>query len=265
MRSRFALVATGAVLAFVTAALLWPAVRAGERMAMVADAAPANADGPLQVERAVRDLGVVAPGGSLRFTERFAITNVSDGPVRLDQRVRTTCGCSSAELSTTRLAPGESATLTANLDWATAFGSQDVGLVVTVIEPVRQVLSMRVLARIDRGARLSPQWLSFNNVGAGEIPSPRLVRVFVDRTDESVGEVTIESVPPLLVTKLNVAKDAFARAHMNEAHTFQVLVDVEQALQLGTCELALPVHGVSVPQTLFVSVNVHSPERAKAR
>jgi hypothetical protein len=59
---------------------------------------------------ASRKLGEIAPGKT--HTEQFDIENTNSTVIHLNKKVKTNCGCTSATLSTTELAPGEHATLT---------------------------------------------------------------------------------------------------------------------------------------------------------
>lgn len=146
---------------------------------------PAMAAGPqLLVEKRDFDFGEVFEGEKVDYTFRFQ--NAGDEPLIID-RVRSSCGCTAALLSTKIIAVGEVAELKASFD-STRFG----GAVVKTIylysnDPQQPVAEFHIRGTVKQGITLSPPRVELKNLAVGT-------------TREAVVRLANQSKQPLTIT-----------------------------------------------------------------
>lgn len=87
------------------------------------------------------DFGKVQRGE--RLTHRFLLHNTTDNEVRI-KRIRVSCGCTTASMSSERIGPGETALLDAVMDTSGFQGSKSVTIFVQFERPWRGEASLRL-------------------------------------------------------------------------------------------------------------------------
>jgi hypothetical protein len=107
----------------------------------------ANAAPGITVAPASHDFGLVGPD---TVTTVFTVRNAGDGPLQIES-VSTSCGCTTAEMSTQTVAPGESASLTVTFDPQAHAGA--VGQFVRFVylrtnDPVTPEIELKISAEV---------------------------------------------------------------------------------------------------------------------
>lgn len=116
----------------------------------------------------VKDFGT-APRGPV-LVHYFRFTNTTKDTLTLGQP-RVSCGCTSASVSTSTVAPGESAAVIAQMDtrrFQYAGVTKAVTVYVPFLSPVREEVSLKVQAICRDDLMMSPDTIAFGNVTKGK-------------------------------------------------------------------------------------------------
>lgn len=111
------------------------------------------------------DFGVVARGADTQ--QRVLITNPYKQAVNISG-VRTTCGCSAAKPSQSRLEPGETAYVEVTMDTRRFMRRKDSNVIVTFDQPAFAEVRIPITAYIRTDVVLTPGSANFGPVPAGE-------------------------------------------------------------------------------------------------
>jgi uncharacterized protein DUF1573 len=142
---------------------LWIAIAATCFTALPASAGPGD-----QFTEKVMDFGV-SPRGTI-LVHYFRFTNTTNQTLTLGYP-RVSCGCVSATVSTTRVAPGESAAVIAYMDTRRiphANVVKSVLVYVPFLGPTQEEVTLRVQTITRDDLMMSPDTLAFGNVKAGQ-------------------------------------------------------------------------------------------------
>jgi hypothetical protein len=122
--------------------------------ALVASAAGVRAEEPktprIRVEPEAFDFGKALPGKTLR--KEFTLSNFGDGPLEI-ANVSTTCGCTAALASDTKLAPGGSTVLRVTLETRSYSGKLERQVLVRSNDPKTPLLTVKVSATVEAAAK----------------------------------------------------------------------------------------------------------------
>lgn len=148
-------------------------------------------EGPLVVDRATAELGLLAP--LERVAADFTVYNAGDRTAYVD-RITTTCGCTAAEISHKKIWPGASATLRVTIDASKFRGDRfaESATVLYIIDGEVEGVRVAVQGRIDRSARIVaiPGRLHFTVGEEGE--ASRIVTIHGNESALAVLPETIE-------------------------------------------------------------------------
>jgi len=126
---------------------------------------PALAEGPkMAVEQADFDFGQIFQGEKVEHTFRFQ--NAGDEPLIVD-RVRSSCGCTAALLSTKIIAAGDVAELKATFDSARFNGAVVKTIYLYTNDPLQQVTELHMRGTVKQEIVISPPRLDLQNLVIG--------------------------------------------------------------------------------------------------
>jgi hypothetical protein len=110
----------------------------------------------------VYDFGPV-PDRDAVLEHTFSIFNNSSKPIEIDN-LKSSCSCTSAELSRKSIPPGEQIQVRAKVDWRGNFGEQQASIAVSVNTPVSEVLLLRMRAEVGTHGVISPRVLNLEAI-----------------------------------------------------------------------------------------------------
>jgi len=122
---------------------------------------PADATCLRMFDRTSHDFGTVPTGLQCRTT--FTITNRTEQTYRI-MRIGSTCGCTVADPSRWRLAPGQQATLEVVVDTTTIKPNDRKELMVYFDQPIKQVAVIRLAVDVWRNVTVRPGRVDFGSV-----------------------------------------------------------------------------------------------------
>jgi hypothetical protein len=137
-----------------------------------------------------KDFGSVPRGPTL--THHFRLVNNTNGPVSV-AGVRVSCGCTTATVLKSRLAPGEETYLVARMDTSRFIGPRTVTIFVTFSEPSFDEVRLWVQANSRSDFQVAPDGLSFGQVKRGSTPAASVVITFYGSAAAQVIEVHSDS------------------------------------------------------------------------
>jgi len=121
--------------------------------ALLAGAASGRAEEPktprIRVEPEAFDFGKALPAKTLR--KEFTLSNFGDAALVIEN-VSTTCGCTAALASDTKLAPGSSTVLRVTLETRSYSGKLERQVLVRSNDPKTPLLTVRVSATVEAPA-----------------------------------------------------------------------------------------------------------------
>jgi len=150
------------------------------------------------------DFGTVPRGPTLLHS--FHLTNSTSGPIHINS-VRASCSCVSASISSTDLAPGETATLVVRLDTSRVHGFTQKAIYVHLDQPQGEEVPFRVQTTIREDVVLSPDSLAFGRVKRGSSPEANVTARFFSSADCQTVVATCDS-PCVEVSVRKVPGDA---------------------------------------------------------
>lgn len=132
---------------------------------------------------------------------KYKFTNTGSAPVKI-QNVRTSCGCTTAALSKTDYAPGESGEIDARFTFSGRTGKQEKAISVdTTANPeVPTILKLHVY--IQETVKIEPEVVFWR---VGEQPDPKAIHIAV-ADDASAKIISVTSDNPALKVKLTELK-----------------------------------------------------------
>jgi uncharacterized protein DUF1573 len=103
----------------------------------------------IRVEPETFDFGKALPAKTLR--KEFTLSNFGDAPLVIEN-VSTTCGCTAALASDTKLAPGSSTVLRVTLETRSYSGKLERQVLVRSNDPKTPILTVKVSATVEAPA-----------------------------------------------------------------------------------------------------------------
>ena len=111
------------------------------------------------------DFGVVARGGLIEH--RFPVENCYNVMVRISA-VRSTCGCTTAQVTKPELASGEKAELIVLLDTRKSVGREDSTVIVTLDLPSPAEVQLQIRSHVRADLVVEPGVIGFGSVAKGD-------------------------------------------------------------------------------------------------
>jgi Protein of unknown function (DUF1573) len=130
--------------------------------------------------------GTVAQGE--KVTQVFPFTNNGDAPLQIE-RVKSSCGCTAALLSSKELAPGESGEVRATFDSTRFQGMVAKTIYLYTNDPLHKVVQLHLRGDVKPEISLVPGRLALGPVEPGQGTSGQLTI-----TNESDKEIVVEQV-----------------------------------------------------------------------
>jgi hypothetical protein len=132
---------------------------------------------------------------------KYKFTNTGSAPIKI-QNVRTSCGCTTAALSKTDYAPGESGEIEAKFTFSGRTGKQEKAISVdTTANPnVPTILKLHVY--IQETVKIEPEVVLWR---VGEQPDPKAIHIAI-ADDASAKIISVTSDNPALKVKLKELK-----------------------------------------------------------
>jgi hypothetical protein len=132
---------------------------------------------------------------------KYKFTNTGTKPIKI-QNVRTSCGCTTAALSKTDYAPGESGEIDAKFTFSGRTGKQEKAIVVTTSTNPEQPTILKLHVNIEETVKIEPEVVLWR---VGEQPDPKAIHIAI-APDASVKIVSVTSDNPALKVKLTEVK-----------------------------------------------------------
>jgi hypothetical protein len=132
---------------------------------------------------------------------KYKFTNTGTKPIKI-QNVRTSCGCTTAALSKTEYAPGESGEIEAKFTFSGRTGKQEKAIVVATSANPEQPTILKLHVNIEETVKIEPEVVLWR---VGEQPDPKAIHIAI-AADASVKIVSVTSDNPALTVKLTEVK-----------------------------------------------------------
>jgi len=147
----------------------------------------------LVVDQAVYDFGSVPQGEKVLHT--FILSNIGDTLLAVN-KVRSSCGCTAALLSSGDLQPGEQTELKASFDSARFRGQVAKTIYLYSNDPVSPVAQLKIKGDVLELFSLDPRQVNFGNVNPGQQVESTVS--LTNRTGEALSIDTVETTMPEL-------------------------------------------------------------------
>jgi hypothetical protein len=132
---------------------------------------------------------------------KYKFTNAGPTPIKI-QNVRTSCGCTTAALSKTYYAPGESGEIEAKFTFSGRTGRQEKAIMVDTSSNSAQPTILKLHVYILEVVKIEPEFVHWR---VGELPDPKSIHIAI-ADDASAKIVSVTSDNPALKVKLTEIK-----------------------------------------------------------
>ncbi len=132
---------------------------------------------------------------------KYKFTNTGLKPIKI-QNVRTSCGCTTAALSKTDYAPGESGEIEAKFTFAGRTGRQEKAISVDSTANPEQPTILKLHVYIQETVKIEPDVVLWR---VGEPPDPKAIHIAIS-DDTAARIVSVTSDNPTLKVKLTEVK-----------------------------------------------------------
>src|ERR1700675_3017374 len=132
---------------------------------------------------------------------KYKFTNAGPIPIKI-QNVRTSCGCTTAALSKTDYAPGESGEIEAKFTFSGRTGRQEKAITVDTTANPQQPTILKLHVYIQEIIKIEPEFVHWR---VGELPDPKSIHIAI-ADDASAKIVSVTSDNPALKVKLTEIK-----------------------------------------------------------
>jgi uncharacterized protein DUF1573 len=128
---------------------------------------------------------------------KYKFTNTGSEPIKIEN-VRTSCGCTTAALTKTEYAPGESGEIEAKFVFSGRTGRQEKAILVTTSAAPEQPTILKLDVYIQELVKIEPQFVLWR---VGEQPDPKSIHIAV-ADNASVKIISVTSDTPTMKVKL---------------------------------------------------------------
>lgn len=132
------------------------------------------------------DTGEIWEGDPASHT--FTFTNTGNA-VLIIKKVKTSCGCTAAVLSSKEIEPGKTGEIKATFNTRRYLGKQSKSVYVSSNDPRHPTVQLRLQAVVKSAASFSPRNLQFGQVTRGEEPT-KIIQLIPDAGEVPVTELT---------------------------------------------------------------------------
>jgi hypothetical protein len=152
------------------------------------------------------DFGVVARAANSNHV--FEFVNTSDRDIRL-QSVRTSCSCTTPEILTPVVKPGETGKINAQFNTTSFLGDRSASLTLTIDSPYWTQVQLQVKGYVRRDIVVQPGKVDFGVVNVGQETSKTVTIKYAGSSHWKIDKVTCEN--PSLVPSLKQVKNENGR------------------------------------------------------
>jgi hypothetical protein len=132
---------------------------------------------------------------------KYKFTNSGTKPIKI-QNVRTSCGCTTAALSKTDYAPGESGEIVTKFTFSGRTGKQEKAIMVDTNSNPEQPTILKLHVYIQEAVKIEPEIVLWR---VGEQPKTKAIHIAIAE-DTSAKIVSVTSDNPVLKVKLTEVK-----------------------------------------------------------
>ena len=132
---------------------------------------------------------------------KYRFTNNGKESIKIEN-VRTSCGCTTAALTKTEYAPGESGEIEAKFVFAGRTGRQEKAIMVTTSAAPKEPTVLRLYVNIEEPVKIQPEVVFWR---VGDQPDPKTIHIAV--ADDSPAKIaSVESDNPAVKVQLKEVK-----------------------------------------------------------
>jgi len=132
---------------------------------------------------------------------KYKFTNTGAKPIKIEN-VRTSCGCTTAALSKTDYAPGESGEIEAKFTFSGRTGKQEKAIMVTTSADPQAPTVLKLHVNIQEPIKIEPEFVLWQ---VGETADPKDIHIAIAE-DAPVKIVSVTSDNPAMKVKLTEVK-----------------------------------------------------------
>ena len=160
------------------------------------------------------DFGVAEEGENVEHV--FTFRNVGDKPLSI-HKVRTSCGCTGALISSEEVQPGEKGEIKATFRTKGFQGSVKKSLTVESNDPENNLVRITLKGKVSSEVTVEPRYLNWRTVNPGEPPEPlKLTIKLRDGKDLRIHEVRSESESVILKKEKENQEEAVYSVMLSE-------------------------------------------------
>jgi Protein of unknown function (DUF1573) len=154
----------------------------------------------LEWERTVQDFRSTPAQEKVSAAFRFKNTGASAVTIA---SIRSSCGCTTAQLTKRDYAPGESGEVVAEFRFGSRTGMQEKTLTVTTDEASAPAVTLQLRVAIEEALTVQPTLVFWR---VGETPTPRVIQLGA-KADRPVRIDSVESADPAFRSQLKTSKE----------------------------------------------------------
>ena len=136
------------------------------------------------------DLGEIAKGSKVEFA--FPMTNPYEHDLEIT-RIDSSCGCTSISTSPFTLGPGEKAHIRGEIDTVAYSGRRSAMITVTLSDPDKMEVRLRLQAFIRSDLVLYPDTLRFNDIFAGDVVTKKATLMHAGEPPLQIAKIETKS------------------------------------------------------------------------
>ena len=172
---------------------------------------------------------------------KYRFTNNGKESIKIEN-VKTSCGCTTAALTKTDYAPGESGEIEAKFIFAGRTGRQEKAIMVTTSVAPKEPTILRLVVNIEEPVKIQPEVVFWR---VGDQPDPKTIHIAV--ADDSPAKIaSVESDNPAVKVQLKEVKPG---------KEYEVQVTPASVTQPGGATLLIRTDGDN-PQTKYAYVRI---------
>jgi len=172
---------------------------------------------------------------------KYRFTNNGKESIKIEN-VKTSCGCTTAALTKTEYAPGESGEIEAKFIFAGRTGRQEKAIMVTTSVAPKEPTVLRLVVNIEEPVKIQPEVVFWR---VGDQPDPKTIHIAV--ADDSPAKIaSVESDNPAVKVQLKEVKPG---------KEYEVQVTPASLTQPGAATLLIRTDGDN-PHTKYAYVRI---------
>lgn len=192
----------------------------------------------------VHDFGSQDNEGKVDHT--FTIMNVGTGTLEISN-VKSSCGCTVAELSKKSLAPGEETTVAASFNLAGKSGPQSKIISVSSNDPDVPVYKLELKGNAVAAIQVEPTFINYGN-SVDDLLKQQTVKIKANKDDVTLNITSVEPSDPAFAAELKT---------ITPGKEYEVVVSNTTALSPGIQQGVITIH-TDDPKRPTITVRYHA-------